>query len=82
LNLVIFSYLPIIVFSIQKEGDKIKIPESIRGEKEGEKNLTFACDSVKIENEKKEVLKTQLVTTCSRISNTASRERGIRKSRY
>jgi len=43
--------------------NKIKIPESIRGEKVVEENLTFACDSVKIENEKEEVLECQFVTT-------------------
>ncbi len=37
--------------------------ESIKGRKEVEKNLTFAYDSVKIENENKEVLECQFVTT-------------------
>jgi len=50
--------------TLQKEGSKIKISESIRGREEVvEKNLTFAYDSVKIEEENKEVLDTQLVTT-------------------
>ncbi|PIV64538.1 MAG: hypothetical protein COS11_01665, partial [bacterium (Candidatus Ratteibacteria) CG01_land_8_20_14_3_00_40_19] len=50
--------------TLQRESSKVKISESIRGEKkEVEKNLTFACDSVKIENEKEEVLDTQFVTT-------------------
>jgi len=40
--------------------NKIKIPESIRGEKEVEENLTFAYDSVKIENEKKGVWRVSL----------------------
>jgi len=49
---------------LEKESNKVKIPESIRGEKGVvEKNLTFAYDSVKIENEKEEVLEYQLVTT-------------------
>jgi len=50
----------------------VKIPESIRIEKKMEKNLTFAYDSVKlfpvcskqeIEEEDKEVLESQFVTT-------------------
>ena len=61
--------------TLQKESSKInfvrefslhgvKIPESIRGGKEVvEKNLTFAYDSVKIEEENKEVLECPLVTT-------------------
>ncbi|MBT9132383.1 MAG: hypothetical protein DDT32_00901 [Syntrophomonadaceae bacterium] len=50
--------------TLQKESSKVKIPESIRGRKEVvEKNLTFAYDSVKIENENKEVLECQDVTT-------------------
>ena len=40
-----------------------KIPESIRGEKEVQDNLTFAYDSVKTENMNKEVLEHQFVTT-------------------
>jgi hypothetical protein len=40
-----------------------KVRESIRGEKEGEENLTFAHDSVETENNKKEVLECQLVIT-------------------
>jgi hypothetical protein len=42
---------------------KIKTPESIRGEKGVEENLTFAYDSVETENKNKEVLECQLVTT-------------------
>jgi hypothetical protein len=45
--------------TLQKEGSKVKIPESIRGKKEVEKNLTFVYDSVKI---KKEVMECQFVT--------------------
>jgi hypothetical protein len=37
--------------------------ESIRGEKEGQKSLTFAYDSAETENKNKEVLECQLVTT-------------------
>jgi len=50
--------------TLQKEGSKAKISESIRGEKEVvEKNLAFAYDFVKIENEKEGVLECPLVTT-------------------
>jgi len=48
---------------LKKESGKVKIPELIRGEKEVEKNLIFAYDSVKIENENKEALECPLVTT-------------------
>ena len=42
----------------------LQISESIRGEKGVvEKNLTFAYDSVKIEDEKEEILERQFVTT-------------------
>ena len=46
-----------------KESAKAKIPESIRGEKGMEENLPFTHDSVKTENENKEVLEHQFVTT-------------------
>ncbi|HCG76611.1 TPA: hypothetical protein DEW49_01715, partial [bacterium] len=46
----------------QEEG-KVKIPESIKGEKEVQESLNLAYDSVKIENEKEEVLECQFVTT-------------------
>ena len=50
--------------TLQKEGSKIKISESIEGREEVvEKNLTFAYDSVKINGVKEEVLDTQFVTT-------------------
>lgn len=46
------------------ESSKIKILESIRGRKEVvKKNLTFTYDSVKIKNEKEEVLECQFLTT-------------------
>ncbi|MCJ7790483.1 MAG: hypothetical protein MUP69_09985 [Candidatus Atribacteria bacterium] len=48
---------------LNKKSTKVKIPESIRGEKEVEKNLPFAHDSAKIDNENKEVLEYQFVTT-------------------
>jgi len=48
---------------LEKESSRIKIPESIRGGKEVQENLNFAYDSVKIENEKEEVLECQFVTT-------------------
>ena len=35
---------------------KVKISESIRGEKEVQENLTFAYDSVETENKNKEVV--------------------------
>jgi len=41
----------------------VKIPESIKGEKEVQESLNLAYDSVKIENEKEEVLECQFVTT-------------------
>jgi len=52
-------------FSPCKKGSsKVKISESIRGKKKAiEKSLTFAYDSVKIEDEKEEVLECSLVTT-------------------
>jgi len=37
--------------------------ESIKGEKEVQENLTFAYNSVEIENKNKEVLEYQFVTT-------------------
>ena len=40
-----------------------KLPESMRGEKGVEENLTFSYDSVETENKNKEALKCQLVTT-------------------
>jgi len=47
-----------------KESSKVKISESIRSKKKAiEKSLTFAYDSVKIEDEKEEVLECSLVTT-------------------
>ena len=42
---------------------KVEIPESIKAEKEVEKNLTVAYDFVEIDKVKEEVLETQLVTT-------------------
>jgi hypothetical protein len=48
---------------LNKKSAKVKILESIRGEKEMQENLTFAYDSVKTENKNKEVLECQLVTT-------------------
>jgi len=48
--------------TFQKESGKLKIPESIRGRKEVQENLTFAYDSVKINRVKEEVLECQLVT--------------------
>ncbi|MBA2123716.1 hypothetical protein B9J78_02070 [bacterium Unc6] len=46
-----------------EERGKVKIPESIKGKKEVQENLNLAYDSVKIENEKEEVLECQPVTT-------------------
>jgi hypothetical protein len=46
-----------------KKNAKLKISESIRGEKGVKKNLPFTHDSVKVENENKEVLEHQFVTT-------------------
>jgi len=48
---------------LTKISTKIKILESIRGEKEVQENLTFAYDSVETEKKNKEVLEYQLVTT-------------------
>jgi hypothetical protein len=49
---------------LRKGSSKIKkIPESIKAEKEVEKNLTVAYDFVKIDSIKEKVLETQLVTT-------------------
>ncbi len=47
----------------EKQSSKIKMLESIRGEKEVQENLTFAYDSVETENKNKEVLECQLATT-------------------
>ena len=49
--------------TLERESSKIKISESIRGEKGVEKNLTFAYDSVKVKEENEEVLECPLVTT-------------------
>jgi hypothetical protein len=49
--------------TLEKQSSKIKMLESIRGEKEVQENLTFAYDSVETENKNKEVLECQLVTT-------------------
>jgi hypothetical protein len=49
--------------TLNKKSAKAKIPESIRGEKGVEENLTFTHDSVKRESENKEVLEHQFVTT-------------------
>jgi len=48
---------------LNQKSAKVKIPESIRGEKGVEENLAFAHDSVETENENKEVLEHQFVTT-------------------
>ncbi len=48
---------------LEKYINKIKIPESIRGEKEVEEILPFTHDTFKIENENKKVLEHQFVTT-------------------
>jgi hypothetical protein len=48
---------------LNKKSTKVKKPESIRGEKGVGENLSFIHDSVKIENENKEVLEHQFVTT-------------------
>jgi len=48
--------------TLEKQSSKTKILESIRGEKEVQENLTFAYDSVEIENKNKEVLESQIVT--------------------
>ncbi|MBT9161047.1 MAG: hypothetical protein DDT26_02345 [Dehalococcoidia bacterium] len=49
--------------TLEKKSSKVKIPESIKGKKEVQENLNLAYDSVKIENEKEEVLECQPVTT-------------------
>lgn len=49
--------------TLNKKNAKLKIPESIRGEKGVEENSTFTHDFVKVENENKEVLEHQFVTT-------------------
>ncbi|MCJ7789527.1 MAG: hypothetical protein MUP69_04985 [Candidatus Atribacteria bacterium] len=49
--------------TLNKKRAKVKIPESIRGEKGVEENLPFTHDSIKIENGNKEVLEYQFVTT-------------------
>lgn len=49
--------------TLNKESAMVKIPESIRGEKEVQENLPFTHDFVKIENENKEVLEHQVITT-------------------
>jgi len=49
--------------ALNKKSANVKVLESIRGEKEVEENLTFAHDFVETENNKKEVLECQLVTT-------------------
>jgi hypothetical protein len=51
------------IWMLNKKSTKVKIPESIRGEKGMEENLPFTHDSVKIENENKEILEHQFVTT-------------------
>jgi hypothetical protein len=42
--------------TLEKQSSKIKMLESIRGEKEVQENLTFTYDSVETENKNKEVL--------------------------
>jgi hypothetical protein len=42
--------------TLEKQISKIKMLESIRGEKEVQENLTFTYDSVETENKNKEVL--------------------------
>jgi len=49
--------------TLEKQSSKVKMLESIRGEKEVQEKLTFAYDSVETENKNKEVLERQLVTT-------------------
>jgi hypothetical protein len=49
--------------TLNKKSTKVKIPKSIKGEKGVKENLPFTHDSVKIENENKEVLKHQFVIT-------------------
>ena len=49
--------------TLEEQSSKVKMLESIRGEKEVQENLTFAYDSVETENKNKKVLKCQLVTT-------------------
>ena len=49
--------------TLEKQSSKVKMLESIRGEKEVQENLTFAYDSVEAENKNKKVLECQLVTT-------------------
>ncbi len=49
--------------TLEKQSSKIKMLESIRDEKEVQKKLTFAYDSVETENKNKEVLECQLVST-------------------
>jgi hypothetical protein len=48
--------------TLEKQSSKTKILESIRSEEEVQENLTFAYDSVEIENKNKEVLESQIVT--------------------
>ena len=49
--------------ALNKKSANVRIPESIRGDKEVQETLPFAYDSVEIENKKKEVPECQLVTT-------------------
>ena len=51
------------ILTLEKQSSKTKMLESIRGEKGVEENMPFTHDSVKIENENKEVLEHQFVTT-------------------
>jgi len=49
--------------TLNKKNAKVKILESIRGEKGMEENLPFIHNSVKIENKNKEILEHQFVST-------------------
>jgi hypothetical protein len=49
--------------ALNKKSANVRIPESIRGEKGVKEHLRFAYDCVEAENNNKEVLECQLVTT-------------------
>jgi len=49
--------------TLNKKSANVKISESIRGDKEVKEHLRFAYDCVEAENNNKEVLECQLVTT-------------------
>lgn len=51
------------MLTLEKGNVKMKLPELIRGRKEGQDNLNLGYDSVKIEKIKKEVLACQSITT-------------------